>query len=44
MTGDHIGKMSRADFMALRGRAEEKRLASENARLVLELHRTEHGC
>ena len=26
------------------GKAEETRLASENARMLLELHRKEHGC
>jgi hypothetical protein len=44
LTGDHIGKISKVDFMALRARAEDARLASENARLLLELHRQEHGC
>jgi hypothetical protein len=44
LTGDHIGKMSRGDYMVLRGRAEQARLASENARVLLELHRQEHGC
>jgi hypothetical protein len=44
LTGDHIGEMSRQDIMALRARAEDAHLASENARLLLELHREEHGC
>jgi hypothetical protein len=44
MTGNLIGKMPRAEYMALRARAEESRLASENARMLLDLHRKEHGC
>jgi hypothetical protein len=44
MTGDHIGRISKAEYMALRGQAEEARLASENARLLIEIHRQEHGC
>jgi hypothetical protein len=44
LTGDHIGTMSREDYMAFRRKAEEARLASENARMFLELHREEHGC
>jgi hypothetical protein len=44
MTGSHIATMGEADFMLLRGAAERARLASENARLLLELHRKEHGC
>jgi hypothetical protein len=44
MTSDHVGKISKTDLMALRARAEDARLASENARLLLELHREEHGC
>ena len=44
MTGSHIAQMSQADFMLLRGAAEKARLASENARLMLDLHRIDHGC
>ena len=44
MTGDGIGSMSKADYMVLRATAETARLRSENARLMLELHRKEHGC
>ena len=44
MTGTHIGKISNADFMVLRGAAETARLASENARVLLDLHRKDHGC
>jgi hypothetical protein len=44
MTGKHISKVSESDFMLLRAAAEKARLASENARLMLELHRKEHGC
>jgi hypothetical protein len=44
MTGDQVGKMSTADFVALRARAEDARLASGNAWTLLELHRQEHGC
>jgi hypothetical protein len=44
MTGHHIETMSNADYMVLRGKAEKARLASENARMMLELHRKEHGC
>jgi hypothetical protein len=44
MTGDSIGKMSKADYMALRATAENARLKSENARTMLDLHRKEHGC
>jgi hypothetical protein len=33
-----------AGYYGLRARAEDARLASENARLLLELHREEHGC
>jgi hypothetical protein len=44
LTGDHIGKMSQEAYKGLRRKAEEARLASENARMLLELHRNEHGC
>jgi hypothetical protein len=44
MTGSQIAAMSPDDFAVLRGKAETARLASENARLMLELHRKEHGC
>jgi hypothetical protein len=44
LTRDHIANMSKADFMALRARAEDARLASDNARILLELHPEEHGC
>jgi hypothetical protein len=44
MTRAHISTMSEADYIVLRGKAETARLASENARLLLELHRNEHGC
>jgi hypothetical protein len=42
MTDAHT-VMSEADYMVLRGTAETARLASENARLLLELHWNEHG-
>jgi len=44
MTGDHIGKLSRAEYMVLRAQVEEARRASENACLAVERHRHEHGC
>jgi hypothetical protein len=44
LTGDRIGTMSKTEYMALRAKAEEARLAPENARMTLELHRKEHGC
>jgi len=44
MTGDQIGTLSRAEYMVLRGDAEKARVASENAGLVVETHRHEHGC
>jgi hypothetical protein len=44
MTGSQIAAMSPANFAVLRGKAEPARLASENARMALELHREEHGC
>jgi hypothetical protein len=44
LTGDHIGKMCKLDLMAPRARAENARLAPEDARLLFELHREEHGC
>jgi hypothetical protein len=44
LTGDRVDKMSEEDYRALLANAEEARLASENARLLLELHRAEHGC
>ena len=44
LTGKHIGTLSREQYAALRAKPEATRLASENARLVLEMHRMEHGC
>jgi hypothetical protein len=44
MIGDYVGTMSKADYMALLAKVEEGRLASENARTLLELHRKKHGC
>jgi hypothetical protein len=44
MTGNHVGTMPGADYKALRASAEDARLKSENARMLLELHRKEHGC
>jgi hypothetical protein len=44
MIGSDVGSMSQADFALLRAAAEKMRLAAENARLLLELHRKEHGC
>jgi hypothetical protein len=44
LTGHGVGTMSRAEYQNLRGHAEHARLASENARLLLEIHRNEHGC
>jgi hypothetical protein len=44
MPGDHIRTMSRGEYLGLRAKAEESRLASENARVSLDLHRKEHGC
>lgn len=43
LTGSVIAKMSSMGFMVLRATAEEARLKSDNARLMLELHRKEHG-
>jgi hypothetical protein len=43
LTVAHAG-MSEAEYRGLRAKAETARLASENARLLLELHRNEHGC
>jgi hypothetical protein len=39
MTGDRIATISQTEYMALRAKAEESRLASENARMTLEIHR-----
>jgi hypothetical protein len=36
--------MSKEDYVVLRSQAEQARLASENARVLLQLHREEHGC
>jgi|HubBroStandDraft_1064217.scaffolds.fasta_scaffold741691_1 hypothetical protein len=44
MTFDRIGRMSKEDYVVLRSQAEQARLASENARVLLQLHREEHGC
>jgi hypothetical protein len=44
MTGSRIATMSNTEYVVLRAAAEKARLASENARLSLELHRHEHGC
>jgi hypothetical protein len=44
MTASKIDTISWADYMLLRDEAEKARLASENARMLLELHRNEHGC
>jgi hypothetical protein len=44
MIGSQIGAMSQSDFALLRATAERTRLAAENARLLLKLHRKEHGC
>jgi hypothetical protein len=44
LIGDRIGTISKEEYMGLRRKAEEARLASENARMFLELHRQEDGC
>jgi hypothetical protein len=44
LTGDQIGTMSTPAYQALRAKAEQARLISENARIALNLHRQEHGC
>jgi hypothetical protein len=44
MTGGQIATMPNTEYVVLRAAAEKARLASENARLSLELHRHEHGC
>jgi hypothetical protein len=44
LIGDHIGKMTRAEYQQLLAQAEQARLAAENVRLTLELHRRDHGC
>jgi len=38
------GVLSKPKFQAAKTRVEETRLTSENARLMLEFHRQEHGC
>jgi hypothetical protein len=44
MIGSRTATMSLADYAILRAQADEYRLASENARLLLGQHRQEHGC
>jgi hypothetical protein len=44
ITGNHTATMCQADYMALCAKAEETRLEMENARMLLELHRKDHGC
>ena len=44
LTGDQIGMMPTPAYQVLRAKAEQARLASENARIALNLHRQEYGC
>jgi hypothetical protein len=44
LTGEQIGTIPNPAYQALRAKAEQARLASENTRIALNLHRQEHGC
>jgi hypothetical protein len=44
LTGSNVGTMSGQEYRALVARVEECRLASENARMAVQLHRKEHDC
>ena len=44
MTEGQIPRMPDEDFLVLLTRTDEAWLASENARILLELHRKKHGC
>jgi hypothetical protein len=41
---DRIGTLSLGEYEALRGSVESARMKSEETRLMLERHVTEHGC
>ena len=44
LTDDDIGKITKDSYDARRADVEQKRLASENARVAYRLHCQEHGC
>jgi hypothetical protein len=44
LSGPQIGTMSKPKYAALVAKAEAARLASENARIAIQLHSKEHGC
>jgi len=44
LAGAATSKMSNDEYLALRAAADSALLASENARVILDLHRKEHNC
>lgn len=44
MVKEHSRRANRPDYAELQQEAQRAKLAADNARVFLDLHRAEHGC